>query len=62
MVTDLSSGSLRPSRGGADRRRSRPPGEVVLLSTACASYDMFTNYVHRAQVFAEAVASLPQRL
>lgn len=37
------------------------PGDAVLLSPACASYDMFRNYVHRAEVFAEAVAALQRR-
>ena len=36
-------------------------GDAVLLSPACASYDMFRNYVHRAEVFAEAVAALQRR-
>ncbi len=34
------------------------PGDVIMLSPACASYDMFRNYVHRAEVFAQAVTRL----
>jgi UDP-N-acetylmuramoylalanine--D-glutamate ligase len=33
-------------------------GDVVLLSPACASLDMYSNYAHRAQVFREAVHAL----
>jgi UDP-N-acetylmuramoylalanine--D-glutamate ligase len=33
-------------------------GDAVLLSPACASMDMFTNYAHRAQVFVQAVQAL----
>lgn len=33
-------------------------GDAVLMSPACASLDMFDNYVHRARVFVDAVAEL----
>ncbi|MDO9366888.1 MAG: UDP-N-acetylmuramoyl-L-alanine--D-glutamate ligase [Methylotenera sp.] len=34
--------------------------DAVLLSPACASFDMFNNYVHRAEVFVSAVQRLKE--
>jgi UDP-N-acetylmuramoylalanine--D-glutamate ligase len=33
-------------------------GDAVLMSPACASFDMFDNYEHRARVFVQAVGQL----
>jgi len=49
-------GSLAEAVEIANRIAS--PGDVVLLSPACASYDMFENYQQRGRLFAELVQRL----
>ncbi len=38
--------------------RHASPGDAVLLSPACASFDMFDNYQHRGQSFIQSVENL----
>jgi UDP-N-acetylmuramoylalanine--D-glutamate ligase len=42
----------------AQANRAAHAGDAVLLSPACASFDMFKDYAHRAQCFIEAVRAL----
>jgi UDP-N-acetylmuramoylalanine--D-glutamate ligase len=38
--------------------QSAHPGDVVLLSPACSSFDMFQNYAERGKVFKSLVGNL----
>ncbi|WP_413896576.1 Mur ligase family protein [Rhodoferax sp.] len=42
----------------AQANREAHAGDAVLMSPACASFDMFDNYEHRARAFRDAVADL----
>lgn len=53
----IDAGSLREAVEYAAREASA--GEVILLSPACASFDMFRDYQDRGRQFKDAVLSLP---
>ncbi|MEP6722594.1 MAG: UDP-N-acetylmuramoyl-L-alanine--D-glutamate ligase [Variovorax sp.] len=55
-VSLLHAGSMEEAVQAAAKRAN--PGDAVLLSPACASFDMFKDYAHRAAAFCEAVQSL----
>jgi len=51
VAADMGDAVLKASQNAAEN-------EVVLLSPACASFDMFDNYEHRGKVFKEKVNAL----
>ena len=42
--------------------RHARPGDTIVLSPGCASFDMFKNFEHRGQVFKAAVRALAERV
>ncbi|MBU3910555.1 MAG: UDP-N-acetylmuramoyl-L-alanine--D-glutamate ligase [Gammaproteobacteria bacterium] len=57
-VPQLNAASMDEAVRAAAARASA--GDAVLLSPACASFDMFRNYEHRAAAFKSAVQALAQ--
>jgi UDP-N-acetylmuramoylalanine--D-glutamate ligase len=55
-VTFLDAGSMQEAVSLASGHALA--GDAVLMSPACASFDMFDNYEHRAKAFCEAVQAL----
>lgn len=41
--------------------RTAEPGDVVLMSPACASFDRYKNFMERGEAFKAIVAALPER-
>jgi UDP-N-acetylmuramoylalanine--D-glutamate ligase len=56
--TDIAEGGSTMQEIVATASKLAQPGDVVLLSTACASFDMFENYKDRAAQFTQAVQAL----
>lgn len=56
ITETTTAGSMEEAVATAARRAE--PGDAVLLSPACASFDMFDNFLHRGRVFTAAVEGL----
>ena len=56
VVPHIDVGSMQEAVEEAFKKST--PGDCVLLSPMCASFDMFQNYEHRGRVFKESVLDL----
>lgn len=52
--------SVTLERAVAEAARAAQPGEIVLLSPACASYDQFRDFEHRGEEFRRLVQNLKE--
>ena len=58
MIPAALDGTARSRRRSTERPREAEPGDVVLLSPACASFDQFRDYEDRGDTFRRLVESL----
>jgi len=59
LIAKAVGGEFCASLEEAVHKAAKVSAQAVLLSPACASFDMFRDYKHRGEVFAAAVRSLP---
>ncbi len=60
IVEATSAGTMEDAVGLA--HEAAAPGDIVLLSPACTSFDMFRSYAHRGEIFRKAVEALKRSI